>query len=231
MSDKPTYALINGERFETVMVEGTQRFRSNRIIRHMLDAAQLDGGLDLNKLWASYQNGLFTKQEMHELYRLLGVSVCHFGDVFVDDEVETSLELPEASPAPVATPVPGELVIDACGYPAGSCFLTLVQCATAERRISSIEYLHWRMHLRRYVYDVLPNHRGYVQRVCPLGIPIRTTPDVPSEDEIQLWHAPGPMQIWRGDREGPEPNPIYQRPILIAKIVNLEPIPKEAGRC
>lgn len=85
------YARINRKRYPTVMVGKVQRFQVNRIIRDLLDAAREGRKLDLNDIAVRAGNGGYCKEEMHELYRLIGYSVCGFADVFVDDSVGSDL--------------------------------------------------------------------------------------------------------------------------------------------
>lgn len=85
------YATINRKRYPTVTVDKVQRFRSNRIIRDLLDSATNGRKLDLNQIVTNASNGLYCKEEMHELYRLIGYSVCGFSECFPDDSVNSDL--------------------------------------------------------------------------------------------------------------------------------------------
>jgi hypothetical protein len=85
------YATINRKRYATVLVDNVQRFPQNRIIRDLLDAAQAGQKLDLNGIAIRAANGAYCKEEMRELYRLIGYSVCGFSEVFEDDKIGSSM--------------------------------------------------------------------------------------------------------------------------------------------
>ena len=57
--------------------DGVQRLPTNPIYRALLDS----GALDLNKLCASYQQGLISKKDYLEFYLNIGYSVCGFSDL------------------------------------------------------------------------------------------------------------------------------------------------------
>lgn len=87
-------ATVNGHVFPTVLVKGTsrvQRFRANKVVRDLLDAATEGRKLDLNEIWITAQKGSYSRDEMHELYRLIGYSVCGFAEVFPGDRVGSSM--------------------------------------------------------------------------------------------------------------------------------------------
>lgn len=85
------YATINRKRFPTVLVDKVQRFPENRIIRDLVDAARDGKKLDLNEIAIRAHRGNYCKAEMHELYRLIGYSVCGFSEVFEDDSIGSSM--------------------------------------------------------------------------------------------------------------------------------------------
>lgn len=85
------YATINRKRFKTVTVDGVQRFPENRIIRDILDAARDGKKLDLNQIAVRASRGEYCKEEMHELYRLIGYSVGGFEEVFESDRIGSDL--------------------------------------------------------------------------------------------------------------------------------------------
>jgi hypothetical protein len=85
------YATINRKRFPTVTVSKVQRFRSNRVVRDLLDAARQGRKLDLNEIAIRAGHGAYSKDEMHELYRLIGYSVCGFSEAFEDDSIGSDL--------------------------------------------------------------------------------------------------------------------------------------------
>jgi hypothetical protein len=89
-------AIVNGKNFKTILIDGedgqtVQRFRPNRIVRDLVDAAREGKKLDLNDLWIRAARGAYCKAEMHQLYRLIGYSICGFSEVFEDDEVDSSM--------------------------------------------------------------------------------------------------------------------------------------------
>lgn len=90
---------INGKDYPTVVdAQGVERFVANPIIRDLLDFSSershdpalsgliIDGRkqtrYDLNEIWLQHGCGRYTLEQMHELYRLIGYSVCGFGDSF-----------------------------------------------------------------------------------------------------------------------------------------------------
>lgn len=87
------WAKINGKKYPTVLVgePPVQRFPANRIIRDLVDAAREGRRLDLNEIVVRADRGSYSKEEMHELYRLMGYSVCGFSEVFEDDLVDSSM--------------------------------------------------------------------------------------------------------------------------------------------
>ncbi len=83
------YALINGERFETVLdKKGVQRFPVNRVVNHLLGVAHLGNKCDLNQIALMHSNDMFTDEEMLEFYRLMGYSVCGYTEVWSDRGVD-----------------------------------------------------------------------------------------------------------------------------------------------
>jgi hypothetical protein len=85
------YATINRKRYPTVLVDKVQRFPANRIIRDLVDAGREGRKLDLNEIVSRAAQGAYSKEEMHELYRLMGYSVCGFSEVFEDDSIGSSM--------------------------------------------------------------------------------------------------------------------------------------------
>lgn len=85
---------INGVEYETVMVGKVQRFPENRVVRRLLDKSS-ERGYDLNHLWEAIdydkrRNSPGAK-DMREFYRLIGISVCGYSEVFLNDEIENPL--------------------------------------------------------------------------------------------------------------------------------------------
>jgi len=85
------WATINRKRYPTVLVEKVQRFPANRIIRDLVDVARDGRKMDLNEIVIRAAHGAYCKEEMHELYRLMGYSVCGFSEVFEDDLIGSSM--------------------------------------------------------------------------------------------------------------------------------------------
>ena len=100
MSDKETslgpYVVVNGERHKTIMDQnGVQRFPENRVIRWLLEQSTNPSrpyGGGLNEIIVK-QRGYdhFTEDEVRELYRLIGYSVCGYAECFEDDEIVNPL--------------------------------------------------------------------------------------------------------------------------------------------
>ena len=72
--------------------DGVARYRRNRIVNDLLDAASRGERLTLNSIWAAHHTGRYTAAEMGELYRLTGVSLQGFATVFGDGRVGVNLE-------------------------------------------------------------------------------------------------------------------------------------------
>ena len=74
---------IDGKEYETTIINDVQRFKTNSVIRYLVDSKQVD----LNRLSADYQEGEFTKKDYMEFVMMLGYSVSglldleHFNDV------------------------------------------------------------------------------------------------------------------------------------------------------
>jgi hypothetical protein len=63
--------------------QGTLRFRSNRVVRYLLDEATEGRKCDMKHLWRLYSRlGTFTEAEMREFYQLIGYSQSGFDEVF-----------------------------------------------------------------------------------------------------------------------------------------------------
>jgi len=85
------FARINRKKYPTVTVDNVQRFPENRIICDLLDAATQGRLLSLNEIVIRAARGYYCKEEMHELYRMIGYSVCGFAEIFEDDSVSSDL--------------------------------------------------------------------------------------------------------------------------------------------
>lgn len=84
------WAKINGVKYPTVVVDGVQRFRENRIIRDLVDAGREGRRLDLNEIAIRTDKDRYSRHEQQELYRLIGYSICGFAEVFDEDEIQSS---------------------------------------------------------------------------------------------------------------------------------------------
>lgn len=56
------------------------RFKGNRIVRDLLDAASSKQKLDLNMIWANQDN--YSREEFLDLYRLIGYSAAGYSEIF-----------------------------------------------------------------------------------------------------------------------------------------------------
>ena len=65
--------------------DGTERFKGNAIIRYVIDMNISGKVADMNTIWIAHQNGLGTRKELKELYKLMGYSKCGFCEVFEED--------------------------------------------------------------------------------------------------------------------------------------------------
>ena len=71
---------------------GVTRYRRNRIVNDLVDAACRGERLTLNSIWAAHHVGRYTAAEMGELYRLTGVSLQGFNNAFGDGRRGVDLE-------------------------------------------------------------------------------------------------------------------------------------------
>jgi hypothetical protein len=85
------YAEINGKKFYTVTIDRVQRFPENRVISDLVDAAREGRKLDLNEIVIRAASGRYCKDELHELYRLIGYSISGFEEVFETDEISSDM--------------------------------------------------------------------------------------------------------------------------------------------
>jgi len=64
-------------------IDGVERFRRNRIINDLVDAARVGKvGRNLSQITVAVDRGTYTHEERAELYRLIGYSIDGFADVF-----------------------------------------------------------------------------------------------------------------------------------------------------
>lgn len=84
------WVKINGEKFLTVVSGGRQRFRPNRVVCHILDKVSEGKRCDLNDIWGLVGLGAFSKEEMHEFYRLIGYDINGYEEIFSNDKIESS---------------------------------------------------------------------------------------------------------------------------------------------
>lgn len=81
---------IDGQEFQTFLDEnGTQRFRGNSVIRHLVDT----DAADLNRLSIEFQNGKFSNSDWIDFYTSFGYSVGGLLDVsdFTSLDIENPL--------------------------------------------------------------------------------------------------------------------------------------------
>lgn len=71
MEDRPTH-----------FVKKIERYIGNKVVAHLLHTATIRGAIDLPGLWATYNLGVFTADEMREFYQLLGVPLTAYQSVF-----------------------------------------------------------------------------------------------------------------------------------------------------
>lgn len=85
------YATINRKRHPTVIIQKDQHFQPNRIIHDLLEAVREGKKFGLGEIWDRARQGAYCKEEMHELYRLIGYSVKGFEEVFETDSIGSDL--------------------------------------------------------------------------------------------------------------------------------------------
>lgn len=61
---------------------GIDRYEENKIITHLLDKA---GPAYLNELWKLAWQWEFSRKEMRQFYKLIGISKCGYRDVWFDN--------------------------------------------------------------------------------------------------------------------------------------------------
>jgi len=85
---------INGVKYDTVMIGKVQRFPENQVVRRLLDEAT-KRGYSLNDMWAANEYNRNRRSsaanDMRTLYRLIGISVCGYAEVFGNDEIDNPL--------------------------------------------------------------------------------------------------------------------------------------------
>ncbi len=59
--------------------DGRERYKRNRIVRFILDDNR---NMDMDKLWAFYENGMFDLEELKEFYQLIGYSIDGYDEIF-----------------------------------------------------------------------------------------------------------------------------------------------------
>ena len=79
---------IDGVEYTTrIDDDGSQRFMMKRITQLLMETSSID----FNQLWVMHRTGMITQEEMMELYRDIGMSVCGFADMFTDCKIENPL--------------------------------------------------------------------------------------------------------------------------------------------
>jgi hypothetical protein len=85
---------INGVEYETVMIDKVQRFPENQVVRRLLDEAT-ERGYNLNHLWETIEYNKSRSssgaRDMRAFYRLIGISVCGYAEVFERDVIENPM--------------------------------------------------------------------------------------------------------------------------------------------
>jgi hypothetical protein len=85
---------INGVEYDTVMIEKVQRFPENQVVRRLLDEAT-NRGYNLNHLWETIEynksRSSSGSRDMRAFYRMIGISVCGYSEVFENDEIDNPL--------------------------------------------------------------------------------------------------------------------------------------------
>lgn len=83
MASEPVkpWVTLDGKPAEVEMVRDVLRFRSNRIVRHLLTSASAGRRCDLNDIVIMASDGLFSTEELRDFYRLIGYSVAGYADL------------------------------------------------------------------------------------------------------------------------------------------------------
>ena len=96
----PKYPIvvINGEPYDTEIINAVQRFVPNRIVRDILDVssgqfpgANWQGHLDLNGIAIGVARDKYSEDENRQLYRLIGYSIGGYEEIFSDDDIDNPL--------------------------------------------------------------------------------------------------------------------------------------------
>jgi len=87
--EKSCKIKINGKEIQTYLVDDVQRLPNNRIIRHMFDV--LENRFDFNLMSTMVNRGIFSTEEVRQIYQNIGYSVCGYGEIFGEDEIENPL--------------------------------------------------------------------------------------------------------------------------------------------
>lgn len=88
LSDPPGHCYP-AEAHRVEVVDGVERFRRNRIVDDLVEAANARRlGPDLNAIAVATARGRYTREEHGELGRLVGYSLCGFADAFPAAEGE-----------------------------------------------------------------------------------------------------------------------------------------------
>lgn len=90
-TQKKIKVKISGKEYDTVMVDGVQRFPQNKIIRDLLDHATEYGKFGMNEIARDTHLKKYSPAERRELYRLVGYSVCGYAEIFEHDKIENPL--------------------------------------------------------------------------------------------------------------------------------------------
>ena len=90
-TEKEHWAELRGKRYPLELDPGNRkhRFKANRIVRDLLDAAQEGKKFGLTEIAQKQGAGEYTLDEILELYRLIGYSTCGLAEVFERVKIET----------------------------------------------------------------------------------------------------------------------------------------------
>lgn len=89
-------ATVNGDVFKVIMEPESDghsrpRFRANRIVEDVHDAASHGEKLDLNMIWRRAFSGRYCKEEMLEYYRLIGYTLSGYAEIFAPENLDCSV--------------------------------------------------------------------------------------------------------------------------------------------
>ena len=80
--------------------DGQRKFEGNRIVKHLLSVAKSGNKADLNLIWEMYSDGLFTRNELKELYQLMGFPISGYLELFEEDDETVYVSSPDIQRPP-----------------------------------------------------------------------------------------------------------------------------------